>query len=164
MVFCISIVLLQPTDHATRSTTLSPIQPTSTHVFPFTHTHSYTAHQEQLRVQYLAQGHFDMQLGGSQGFKSVTLWLLDDLGPCPHVPKQSFFPLSSSTSFQLYLRPNWSTVNDSTHCSSYSSPINGAWNSPKTEKKRWSMRIKLAHCIQIDSRRRIQKEEEDKND
>ena len=23
-----------------------------------------TAHQEQFRVQYLAQGHFDMQLGG----------------------------------------------------------------------------------------------------
>ena len=43
--------------------------------------------------------------------------------------------------------PNGSIVNDATHCSSYSRPIGGALKSPKMEKKRWSMRIKPAHCI-----------------
>ena len=44
-------------------------------------------------------------------------------------------------------------------------PIGGAWNSPKTEKKRLSMRIKLARCIQTDSRSRNRtQEEEDEND
>ena len=45
------------------------------HIHPFTHTFIHwwrrlpckvpTAHQEQFGVQYLAQGHFDMQLGGA---------------------------------------------------------------------------------------------------
>ena len=53
--------------------------------------------------------------------------------------KTIFLPPSSSASFQEYLRPNGSIVNDSTRCSSYSRPIGGAWNSPKTEAKRRSM-------------------------
>ena len=69
-------------------------------------------------------------------------------------------PLSSSASFQEYLRPNGSTVNDSTRCSSYSRPIGGAWKSPKTEKKRRSMRIKLERCKQTDNRRRNRKQQE----
>ena len=67
----------------------------------------------------------------------------------PHVRKQSFFPPSSSASFQEYLRPHGSTENDRKHCSSYSRPIDGAWDSPKTEKRR-SMHIKLTRCKQTD--------------
>ena len=50
--------------------------------------------------------------------------------------KTIFFPPSNLASCQEYLRPNGSIVNKSTRCSSYSRPIGGAWNSPKTEKKR----------------------------
>ena len=57
----------------------------------------------------------------------------------PHKQKQCFFPPSSSASSQEYLRPDGSTENDRKHCSSYSRPIDGAWHSPKTEKKRWRM-------------------------
>ena len=60
--------------------------------------------------------------------------------------------LSSLASFQEHLHPNRSTVNDSTCCSSYSRPIGSAWNSPKTEKKRRHMHIKLAHCKQTVNR------------
>ena len=35
----------------------------------------------------------------------------------------------------------------------------GAWNSPKTEKTKWSVRIKFARCIQRDSRTRNEEEE-----
>ena len=46
----------------------------------------------------------------------------------------------------------------------YSRPIGGAWNSPKTEKKTRNLRIKLARCKQIDSRRRnLTQREEEKN-
>ena len=77
--------------------------------------------------------------------------------------KQSFFPPSSSASFQECLRPYGSTENECNRCSSYFRPIGGAWNSPKTEKKTRSMHIKLARCKQTDSRRRNptqQKEDE----
>ena len=43
----------------------------------------------------------------------------------PDGRKQSFFPLSSSASFQEYLRPDGSTENDRKRCSSYSRPIGG---------------------------------------
>ena len=57
------------------------------HIHPFTHTCIHwwrrlsckapSAHKEEFGVQYLVQGHFDMQLG-EPGFKPATLWLLDD--------------------------------------------------------------------------------------
>ena len=62
-----------------------------------------------------------------------------------------------------YLRPDGSTENDRKSCSSYSGPIGGAWHSPKTEKKRRSMDIKLARCKQTDSRMRNRTQEEDEN-
>ena len=45
--------------------------------------------------------------------------------PCPHVPKQYFFPPSSLISFQEYLLPNGSIVNAATGCSSYSRWVRG---------------------------------------
>ena len=63
-----------------------------------------------------------------------------------HMDENDIFFLSSE-SFQEYLRPYGSTENDWKRCSSYSRPIGGAWNSPKTEKKRRSMRIKFVHCL-----------------
>ena len=61
------------------------------------------------------------------------------------------------------LHPYGPTENDRKRCSSYSRPIGGTWNSPKTEKKRWSMLIKLSRCKQTDSRRRnwTQQEEDE---
>ena len=60
-----------------------------------------------------------------------------------------FFPRSSSALFQEYLRSNGSTVNP-TRCSSYSRPIGGAWNSPKTEKKSgWPLRLTGNTCAPI---------------
>ena len=58
-----------------------------------------------------------------------------------------FFPPPSSASF---------------HPSSYSRPIGGPWHSPKMEKKRQSMRIKLERCKQTDSRRRNRTQEEER--
>ena len=82
---------------------------------------------------------------------------------CPHVPKWSFFPPSSPASIQEYVCPKRTNENGSTRCSSYSRSIGDAWNSPKTEKKRRSMHIMLARCIQTDSRRRNRTQQEDKN-
>ena len=38
-----------------------------------------TANQKQFRVQYLAQGHVDMQLGWARDLNQRLFWLLDDL-------------------------------------------------------------------------------------
>ena len=81
----------------------------------------------------------------------------------PHERKQSFFPPSSSASFQEYLRP-YTEKHQKKRCSSYSRDIDGAWHSPKSEKKRRSMHSKLERCKQTDSRWRNQtQQEEDKN-
>ena len=53
------------------------------------------------------------------------------LRPCPHIPKQSFFPPSFTASFQEYLHPDGSSENDSKRCSSYSRLIGGTWNKKK---------------------------------
>ena len=68
------------------------------------------------------------------------------LGHVHMYQKNLFFPPSSLASFQEYSHTKGSAENDSTSCSSYSRPIGGAYNSPKMEKKRWSMCIKLARC------------------
>ena len=60
---CIFVVLFQSNDSSKRHT----------HTHTHTHTHRWrrrpcrapAAHQEQFGVQYLARGHFDMQLGGA---------------------------------------------------------------------------------------------------
>ena len=77
--------------------------------------------------------------------------------------KTVFFPPSSLASFQEYLPPNDPFEYNSPRFSSYSRPIGGAWNSPELERKRQSMLIKLAHCIQTDSRRRNRTQQEDEN-
>ena len=73
-----------------------------------------------------------------------------------------FFPSSALASFQEYLRPNGSIVNDSTCCSSYSRPIGGAWNSPKMEMKR---RIAHKTCALYTGSKRtnLTQQEEDEN-
>ena len=58
------------------------------------------------------------------------------------------FPPSSLALFQEYLHPHRTTENDSKRCSSHSRPLGGAWNSPWMGKKRLSMHIKLARCLQ----------------
>ena len=50
------------------------------------------------------------------------------------------------------MRTHGSTENERKGCSSYSRPIDGAWHSPKMEKKTQSKRREFSLCIQTDCR------------
>ena len=95
--------------------------------------------------------------GQNNTSKQLRKTSLDSLRPSPHVPKWSLF---SSVFLGIVSEIFASTEKDSTRCSSYSRPIGGAWNSPKTEKMRRSMRKKLARCKQTDSRLRNRTQED----
>ena len=84
---CIFIALFQSNNSSKRCT----IHATFTH----SHTYSYmpckvpTAHQAQFGVQYLAQGHFDMQLGGV-GIRTIDLQItLYPLSHSRHRPSRA---------------------------------------------------------------------------